>query len=176
MRFAFPVIIFLSLLVIIVSIGKETNGSMDTNIIRSIYKAEVNPLFFLDWNSSFYSSFSIIDGSATLQLRKIGHFIFYGTLAAFIFIVLPIHNIWIRGVTAASSSSIIGAIDEYHQYFLSDRSGRLFDIYINIAGSFFTIFTILVLYGLLLMKQRIKYKYEMKYDEKQTGREWISAP
>lgn len=67
-------------------------------------------------------------------------------LAVVIYCLIPWASLWQRGAAAVASSSITGALDEIHQYFLLNRSGRLLDIFINLSGS---VTPVLLLMGLV---------------------------
>nr|WP_276328202.1 VanZ family protein [Evansella clarkii] len=73
-------------------------------------------------------------------------FFAYGLLAVVIYCLIPWASLWQRGAAAVASSSITGALDEIHQYFLLNRSGRLLDIFINLAGS---VTSVLLLMGVV---------------------------
>ncbi|MFA9560001.1 VanZ family protein [Evansella sp. AB-rgal1] len=160
MRFLliFSIIFTVSCFIIVLSIAKETGGMFDSQSIRSIYKANSNPFFFLDTNSTFYYTYALTE-SAYIQVRKFGHFIAYGILAVMIFIVLFDKNVLLRGTTAVIAASIIGAIDEYHQHFLLARSGRLLDIFINTAGSILFITAMILFHYLFKIKAKLRSIY-----------------
>ncbi|WP_280769701.1 VanZ family protein [Salipaludibacillus daqingensis] len=134
MRNIILVIIFIFCINIILSIAFVTGGAFDAASIRSVYRSDPNILFFLDFSSSFYSIYSFIEAPSLIP-RKISHFIIYGILSAVLFMITPMKNNWLRGATAIASSTFIGMIDEFHQYFLISRDGLFIDILINMAGS-----------------------------------------
>ncbi|MDQ0253101.1 VanZ family protein [Evansella vedderi] len=170
-RFVFLSLIvsFISLAIIYVSIAKETGGVMDLETVRSVYKTDTSLLFFLDRESTFYNHYSLFGDASYMQLRKSGHFFFYGLLAAIIFLLISFEKIWLRGLVASAAASLIGVIDEYHQHFLIDRSGRLLDIYINIAGSITTVVFLMTLWGVMELRKKLLNKYVKNYHKQRIG-------
>ncbi len=152
--------IFLTVIISIGIIAMSTSFEMmNTGVhepsIRSLYKEDTSFLFFLDRSSSFYHFYSISEEPPYLSTRKIGHFFAYGILAAFLFFLIPIERFWLRGALAFSSSSLVGLIDEIHQHFLIDRSGRILDVYINTAGSFVFVFGLVVVCYVIKLVQTV---------------------
>ncbi len=136
-------ICFISLLIILTSVIYETGGVLEATVMRSVYKGESSPQFLFQPASSFYSIYTLVDGPADLLLRKAAHFFAYGLLAVVIYCLIPWASLWQRGAAAVASSD---ALDEIHQYFLLNRSGRLLDIFINLSGS---VTSVLLLMGLV---------------------------
>jgi VanZ family protein len=120
---------------------------------HSLYKEGFLSLFPLDAESSFYSPYSI-EKEPSLLMRKLGHFVLYGILAAVLFAVAPVKQLWLRGLVASGSSSIIGLMDELHQHVLLNRAGRLLDVYINAAGSICFALIMIFLYFAFLRSKR----------------------
>ncbi|SES05609.1 VanZ family protein [Salipaludibacillus aurantiacus] len=133
MRMA-AVIVVSILLVISMSTLAEMAASTDGLSVQAVYKKEASLSFLTDLESSFYSAYSL-HNNLDLQIRKAGHFVIYGVIALLIFFTTPVKKLWERGLSGAASSTLIGLIDEIHQYFLISRSGRILDVYINAAGS-----------------------------------------
>jgi VanZ family protein len=139
--------IVLSLLMIGLSNGVEMiDRESSDDPIQSIYKEETSAFFFLDRNSSFYRIYSFNEDPPYLPLRKVGHFVVFGFLAGMVFLMLPIKPLWRRGLYAASSASLVGLIDEFHQHFLINRSGRILDVYINAAGSLVAVLLLMAIF------------------------------
>lgn len=115
-----------------------------TDPLPSLYKEDVFSLLPPAQDSSFFSPYSL--QNYPTFLRKLGHFVFYGLLATILFFFTPLKHLWLRGLAAVASSSLIGLLDELHQHLLLHRSGRLLDVYINTAGSVFFITLTIAIY------------------------------
>ncbi|UTR11999.1 VanZ family protein [Evansella sp. LMS18] len=150
--------------IILSSIIYETGGVLEASAVRSVYKGESSLLFLFQMESSFYSIYPLVDGPADLQLRKAAHFFAYGFLAAVIYCLVTWAPFWQRGAAAVASSSLIGTIDEIHQHFLLNRSGRLLDIFINLAGS---VTAVLLIMGLVAFLSFIEAKFPENQEHSQ---------
>lgn len=104
--------------------------------LGSIYKEDKDTLFLFNKNSSFYSTYSVSNNNR-LIMRKLGHFVGFGILASIIFAIAPFSKTWLKGVYSVALATFIGLSDEVHQYFLLNRSGRLFDVLIDFMGALF---------------------------------------
>lgn len=153
MRFflIFSLILFIIFSLTAITTNVQMPAITDNSSLNNIYKQDASPIF--QNNSSFYYQYSFHD-NPVLMARKFGHFILYGTLAAFIFIIVPIKQLWRRGIIAISLSSFIGLLDEVHQHFLINRSGRILDVYVNTAGSISFVLLTIILYSTLLESNR----------------------
>jgi len=150
MRYVFLLTVAISLFIIGVTTSMEiSNTKVNEHSFISVYKEDAHLLFFLDQDSSFYDFYSLKDASSYLILRKTGHFLVYGFIASIIFLTLQINNLWLKGLVALGSASFIGLIDEVHQHFLINRSGRILDVYINTAGSLVSVLFLVVICTLL---------------------------
>lgn len=157
MRHLLLITVAFSLLIIGLTTSVEIAKIAPTEyVIQSIYKEGAAILFFLDRNSSFYRPYSFSGASRGFIIRKAEHFLVYRLLAGIIFIILPLKSLWLKGLMAFSSTSLIGLIDEVHQHFLLNRSGRILDVYINMAGSFVSVFLLLTLCILLKFFKKTK--------------------
>ncbi|WP_078555925.1 VanZ family protein [Bacillus alkalicellulosilyticus] len=149
MRYAVAMTIFFTLLMMSINLSYEVFKLKDSSqSIDSIYKEDPNLLFLLDPGSSFYQTYSIEAEPPYLPARKLAHFFVFGFLALLIYVLLPGETLWKRGWLAFISASIVGALDEMHQYYLVNRSGRLLDVVINLVGTL--TFILLVTIGMLL--------------------------
>lgn len=172
MRFLFLslIIISTSTVIIFLTITNEMGGTIDQGNLPSIYKTEASLLFFLDKNSSFYYTYPLLDSSApVLQMRKVGHFIAYGFLAAIIFLIISTEKVWLRGFDSVVVSSSIGLIDELHQHFLIGRSGRLLDVYVNTAGAITASFILVFFWSIFKLRKKLILKYTQRNHQQQVG-------
>ena len=73
----------------------------------------------------------------TFIVRKGAHFSIYAILGIFIFLLVKEYNFSMKKciVTAIIASFIYACSDEFHQTFVSGRSGELRDILIDTAGA-----------------------------------------
>lgn len=145
MRYVFIITIVISL----AFIGSTTLMEIvkiNEHLLLDVYKEDVSALFFLDRNSSFYNFYSLREASTYFIIRKIGHFLAYGFLAGIIFLVLPVNRLWVRALLASGSATLIGLVDEVHQHFLINRSGRILDVFINAAGSVFAVLILVTIF------------------------------
>ncbi|WNF36661.1 VanZ family protein [Bacillaceae bacterium IKA-2] len=143
-------VILLTAVIALLIIGMNTvvemaDTRMDEPSFRAIYKQDASILFFLDRNSSFYDFYSFKEELPSLTTRKISHFLAYGFLASIIFLIIPIDRLFLKGLLAFGSASLIGLIDEVHQHFIINRSGRILDVYINTAGSLVSVLLLMLL-------------------------------
>lgn len=151
LRLLFCVISLFAIIPISIMIELQSfGGTFDE--LYSIYRKDINFNFFLNLDSSFYSIYSF-SNNGYLMIRKLGHFVGFGFLAAITFIMIPVKDLWSKGLIAVSSTILVGVIDEMHQHFLVNRSGRLLDVGINTAGILTSVAALITLY---YVKRRIK--------------------
>lgn len=154
MRRVFLLTVLISILIIGVTVSTEVAKlGAGENTLQSIYKEDRAVLFFLDPDSSFYTPYYLNGASPEFIIRKFGHFLTYGLLAGIIFVLLPTKNLLLKGLLSFTSASFIGLLDEIHQHFLLNRSGRILDVYINMAGS---IMSVLLLVSLNILFRWVK--------------------
>lgn len=111
-------------------------GRIDFDSIDQIYKNQVAPLFLLDTRSSFFHIYSIKGDFTYLAIRKVGHFLFYGFIAIFLFRVGKWNSLLVNGVLSILLTICVGILDEVYQHFLIGRSGRILDVLVDAAGCF----------------------------------------
>ncbi|MDT8860402.1 VanZ family protein [Alkalihalobacillus sp. MEB130] len=80
--------------------------------------------------------------------RKGVHLAAFGLLAFFFWLALHGRNY--RYVIAWGLATFYGAIDEWHQSFIPERSGLVSDVFIDSAGA------LLVLFGVSLYERRLR--------------------
>lgn len=97
---------------------------------QQVYRDDVSIYTLTTRDSTFYSKYSL----ETNLTRKTAHFMVYGAITYIIF-TFSTGKLLGRATLAFASASFIGALDELHQHFLLDRSGRLLDVIVNSAGS-----------------------------------------
>lgn len=73
----------------------------------------------------------------TFLVRKSGHFIEYAILGVLLCCAVSRYRIGIikSAAISFSASSLYGVTDEIHQLFVSGRACRLFDVFVDSAGS-----------------------------------------
>ena len=73
----------------------------------------------------------------TFIVRKGAHFSIYALLGMFMFLLVQEYNLTKKKcfVTAIAAAFIYACSDEFHQTFVSGRSGELRDIFIDTAGA-----------------------------------------
>ncbi|MDV2582206.1 VanZ family protein [Alkalibacillus haloalkaliphilus] len=143
MKYILSTIIISSILIIVFSIMSEMERSVSS--IHAIYYMNGSTLFLLDQQSSFYSIYSF--SSESTVMRKAGHFFFYGILTVLIYLAHPTAATLTKATHSVLATTIIGFIDEIHQHFLVNRSGRMLDVFINLSGSL-TVVTVAVSFSL----------------------------
>lgn len=87
---------------------------------------------FLRWFAPDVSAATI--GSIQLFVRKCGHLLEYAILAALLYRALRLH----RGrpfVLAFIMTAAYAALDEFHQSFVSSRTGSPWDVAVDCAGA-----------------------------------------
>jgi VanZ family protein len=79
---------------------------------------------------------AVTDGAADLLLRKLAHMTVFGLLAAACVRGLTFHGITVRAALAgAATLALAYAIsDEFHQTFVTGRSGSPIDVAIDLVG------------------------------------------
>ncbi|WP_280770712.1 VanZ family protein [Salipaludibacillus daqingensis] len=160
---ASSMIIIVTFSLIVISVASQITTITIDSSLHEVYKNESSLIFLMDINSSFYSLYSF-QGNPALLTRKIGHFVLYGILASFIFVILSIKRWSLRRIIAIGTSSFIGLLDEIHQHFLINRSGRLLDVYINTVGSISFVLLTLLLYYLISKRESTKKHRNKSFD------------
>lgn len=166
MKYMICYVMVFSMFIMFLSVMKETSGVLNLSEIQTIYNDNASLLFFLDKNSSFYSTYALSANSPDLLLRKTGHFFVYGFVAILIFVLLPKKSIIFRGAVSTITASIIGFVDEYHQYFLIGRSGLLQDVLINMIGSVVAICVLVLFLGVFALRRKLLDHYDPEQYER----------
>ncbi|MGS2778943.1 VanZ family protein [Robertmurraya sp. GLU-23] len=141
-----------SMIIIGNTLGEVDRDEFDS--IEQIYNKQADPLFLLDTSSSFYYLYSIKEDYPSLAIRKTGHFFFYGFIAISLFRVGKWQSILINGFFATIFTIFIGILDEFYQYFLLGRSGRMLDVLVDGAGCFIFVVIYMVARGLVRLRDR----------------------
>lgn len=130
-------IIYLALIIIwmlTVYMFSNENGNESQNTSRSVTKTIVKIITY-NQNISKEQELTLIENTDYF-VRKLAHFSIY--LLGGILIYNYINTFNIKGKRKIIISIIIGvlyaAFDEFHQYFVAGRSGRIFDICIDSLG------------------------------------------
>ncbi len=93
----------------------------------------------------------VTDGAADLVLRKLAHMAVFGLLAAACVRGLAFHGVTGRAalIGAATLATLYAISDEFHQTFVTGRSGSPIDVAIDLAG-------ILIALALLARNPRLR--------------------
>ncbi len=85
---------------------------------------------------SAQSNLAVTDGTVDLVLRKLAHMTVFGLLAAACVRSLTFHGITGRAalVGAATLAGVYAVSDEFHQTFVTGRSGSPIDVAIDLVG------------------------------------------
>ncbi|MDF2538325.1 MAG: hypothetical protein K0S76_1346 [Herbinix sp.] len=95
-------------------------------------------------------------------VRKSAHFIEYGVLACFVafhFFVSKRKRIHIL-LLATAISAIYAATDEFHQLFVSGRSGQMKDVLLDSSGAFTGALTFCLIITVLQRKKQTKIRQQ----------------
>lgn len=135
------------------------SGNLSGGLIESAVK-----LFFPDASESFIAQ---VISSAEFWVRKLAHFCIYVVLGTLSFLTMVSYGS-VPFVLRCFSSLLISALyalsDEYHQTFISGRSGELRDVLIDSAGALTGILFCSAVYGLII---HIRKKRKFKMNKKQ---------
>ncbi|MCI8394412.1 MAG: VanZ family protein [Bacilli bacterium] len=96
---------------------------------------------FAIWMKQFFSTFAWIPFDWEFLVRKLAHFGLYFVLGAFAYWVSPEEskNRKRRIFCAFLLCILYAAFDECHQLFVAGRDGKIMDVFLDGAGSFFGI-------------------------------------
>lgn len=134
------------------------SGDLSGGLIESAVK-----LIFPRASDSFITQ---VVSSADFWVRKLAHFCLYTVLGALGFLNLVSYTSMpfvLRCFTSLLISAIYALSDEYHQTFISGRSGELRDVLIDSAGALTGILFCSAVYGLILhIKKKRKHKMNKK--------------
>lgn len=130
----FLLVTFISVLIIGASYLVEyIRANQRVTAFQDLYHEDTYVLSLSKRDSPFYSRYSLADSS--MLLRKSGHFMVYGALTYIIFSLLTQGSLLGKAFTAFAGASLVGLVDEVHQLYLLDRSGRILDVLVNSLGS-----------------------------------------
>ena len=135
------------------------SGDLSGGLIESTVK-----LFFPNASESFISQ---VISSAEFWVRKLAHFCLYAVLGILSFLNLVSYTSMpfvLRCISSLLISAIYALSDEYHQTFVSGRSGELRDVLIDSAGALTGILFCALIYGLII---HIRKKRKSKMNKKQ---------
>ena len=113
--------------------------------ISHLFMTIVNQLFRLGWDDAQVLAMTEI---WDFPIRKLAHMTEFGILAVFIFAALKhyakIHTAKQRYLAAWIATVCYAATDEFHQLFVPDRSGNLFDVGVDSTGAFIALLLVFV--------------------------------
>jgi hypothetical protein len=116
--------------------------------IKHIFDAK--SVFF---DTYFEDDHTIEDLSFEFYIRKLVHILTYSFLSFLIFLNLP--RIKFRFIVSFLLTVSISLLDEANQFITYGRSGRLWDVYLDSAASFITLFFLFIAY-LIYKKNKLK--------------------
>lgn len=136
----------------------DVSSSLSGGLIEYTIK-----LFMPNAGSSFIAE---VIASVEFWVRKLAHFCIYAVLGTFSFLTLVSYK-GIPFVLRCFFSLLISAVyalsDEYHQTFISGRSGELRDVLIDSSGALTGILICVAVYGLIIhIKKKRKHKMNKK--------------
>lgn len=121
-----------------------------------------NAIFHLDWSEAKILEMA---GLWDYPIRKLAHMTEFGILAMLIYWALGYTKKFLCGpyrryVVAFLGTVFYAATDEFHQLFVPDRSGNLFDVFVDATGALLALGFICLLMrcGDILSKRRIAKK------------------
>ena len=135
------------------------SGDLSGGFIETAVK-----LFFPDASENFIA---LVISSAEFWVRKLAHFCIYAVLGILSFLTVVSYcsvPFVLRCFFSLLISAVYSLSDEYHQTFISGRSGELRDVLIDSAGALTGILFSIVVYGLII---HIKKKRKSKMNKKQ---------
>ena len=135
------------------------SGDLSGGLIESAVK-----FFFPSASKSFITQ---VISTAEFWVRKLAHFCIYavlGGLGFLTFVSFTSMPFVLRCFTSLLISAIYALSDEYHQTFISGRSGELRDVLIDSAGALTGILFCALIYGLII---HIRKKRKSKMNKKQ---------
>lgn len=100
------------------------------------YVSEFEISFLVTLDSDFYKPYGVFRDSSEFILRKIGHFIAYASLALLFCLNLARWKLRYRLFFSWLFASFVGFADEFNQYFIIGRDGRLMDVILNSSAAF----------------------------------------
>ena len=130
-------IIYLILLMawmIAVFIFSNENGSQSQETSRSVTKAIVH---ILTYNQNITEAEEIILIENTdFIIRKLAHFSIYAIGGILIYNYINTYNLSVKRkfIISVLIGIIYAIFDEFHQYFVADRSAQIFDVFIDSSG------------------------------------------
>lgn len=99
-----------------------------------------------------------ITNTLTFVVRKTAHFSEYFVLGALAFTVVVTftrHKLFVRNLCAVLFCALYSVSDEIHQYFVPGRACRLFDMFVDVSGSFIAVMLLTVI---VLKSKKIRGK------------------
>lgn len=99
-----------------------------------------------------------ITNTLTFAVRKTAHFSEYFVLGALAFTVVVTftrYKLFVRNLCAVLFCALYSISDEIHQYFVPGRACRLFDMFVDVSGSFIAVMLLTVI---VLKNKKIRGK------------------
>lgn len=99
-----------------------------------------------------------ITNTLTFAVRKTAHFSEYFVLGALAFTVVVTftrYKLFVRNLCAVLFCALYSISDEIHQYFVPGRACRLFDMFVDVSGSFIAVMLLTVI---VLKSKKIRGK------------------
>lgn len=99
----------------------------------SSYEQNINFFDIFKKNSVFYNPWSDVR-DLEFYLHKVGHFTFYGSLSVFLFWKSTNRKTFLLKLILIAGFAFA---DEIHQYYVVGRTGRIMDVYFDMASAMF---------------------------------------
>lgn len=99
-----------------------------------------------------------ITNTLTFVVRKTAHFSEYfvlGVLAFTVVVTFARYKLFVRNLCAVLFCALYSISDEIHQYFVPGRACRLFDMFVDVSGSFIAVMLLTVI---VLKSKKIRGK------------------
>lgn len=127
--------------------GFSTQSGTESNGLSMKVTKFFAELLFFRFDSMDIGQQSFIITELNFFIRKLAHFTVYTALGMVVYTAVISSGIKLRHKRLCSLAicAIYASVDEIHQYFVSERTMRLKDIFIDSMGSFFGIIIISVI-------------------------------
>lgn len=149
--------IFLLLWLFLIFYSSSTSAIQITHphtwLNDTIYSDQVSLLDILDTDSQFYLGYlenhdNYFELGTEFYSRKIAHIFAYAFLSLLVFWNLARFKLFFRFSLSWLFAAIIACIDEFNQYLMVGRSGRLLDVVLDSSSAFIILFGVFVFFVL----------------------------
>ncbi len=138
--------------IIVIFSFSSQSGTTSGNISGKLAK-EVNSVIIDDYEYKTEIEKEVIDSKTNYLIRKTAHFSEYAILGLLLYLTLSfIKNRFILYGLSLFGGILNAIIDEYHQTFISGRSGAIKDVIIDSLG---VLTMLLVIFAITLIKNKL---------------------